>query len=328
MLKERPFPFPSDKALRVILDTDAACEADDQYCIAHGLMTPRFDIKAVIAEQCGPYVPNGAEQSYKEIKKIVELMGLTDEVNVLRGTEDPLTDKSVPHHSEGSRFIIEEAMRDDPRPLFVCCQGAITNLASALIEKPEIAEKMTLIWIGGAPYPEGGWENNLSNDVVAAQVVFESNIELWQVPMNVYTTMRISFFELLNGVYPYGEIGKYLVENTLQVNSRMNDMVLEIMKNNEGLATSAMLGTNHMSAGAAATMMFGELWSLGDSPVIGLMINNRLGSYHVIDAPCTVNPDSTYNFSKPGSRKIRVYDDIDSHFILNDMMAKFKYYFG
>ena len=53
MLKEKPFPFPLDKQLRVICDTDADNEADDQYCIAHMLMTPRFDVRRIISEQYG-----------------------------------------------------------------------------------------------------------------------------------------------------------------------------------------------------------------------------------------------------------------------------------
>ena len=39
MLKERPLAFPQDKTLRVILDTDCYNECDDQFCVAHALMT-------------------------------------------------------------------------------------------------------------------------------------------------------------------------------------------------------------------------------------------------------------------------------------------------
>ena len=49
MLKKRPFEFPGEKAIRVICDTDAYNECDDQFCVAHLWMTPRFDVKAMIA---------------------------------------------------------------------------------------------------------------------------------------------------------------------------------------------------------------------------------------------------------------------------------------
>ena len=53
MLKEKPFPFPLDKQLRVICDTDADNEADDQYCIAHMLMTPRLRMKILLLRAKG-----------------------------------------------------------------------------------------------------------------------------------------------------------------------------------------------------------------------------------------------------------------------------------
>lgn len=50
MLRKRPLTFPTDKSIRVIADTDCSCECDDQFCIAHMLMTPRFDMCGIIAE--------------------------------------------------------------------------------------------------------------------------------------------------------------------------------------------------------------------------------------------------------------------------------------
>ena len=78
-------------------------------------------------------------------------------------------------------------------------------MASALLIAPEIADKnMTVIWIGGRDYPSGGWEYNLKNDIAAANVVFKSKVNLWQVPRNVYRMMPVSLAELINRVYPCG----------------------------------------------------------------------------------------------------------------------------
>ena len=79
------------------------------------------------------------------------------------------------------RLIIEEAMKDDPAPLYIAFLGPLTDMASALLLCPEIAEKnVRVIWIGGRDWPSGGWEFNLQNDVHAANVVFRSKVELWQ----------------------------------------------------------------------------------------------------------------------------------------------------
>ncbi|TVY11429.1 nucleoside hydrolase [Paenibacillus cremeus] len=44
--------------------------------------------------------------------------------------------------------------------------------------------------------PNGESEFNLKNDIHAANVVFGSPIQLWQVPRNVYGKMRVSLAEL------------------------------------------------------------------------------------------------------------------------------------
>lgn len=44
-------------------------------------------------------------------------------------------------------------------------------------------------------------------DIYAAQVLFDSQIPIWQIPMNVYAKMNISFAELVQKVKPCGAIG-------------------------------------------------------------------------------------------------------------------------
>ena len=62
MLRKRPLTFPTDKSIRVIADTDCSCECDDQFCIAHMLMTPRFDMCGIIAEHYAE--PDSEQKSY------------------------------------------------------------------------------------------------------------------------------------------------------------------------------------------------------------------------------------------------------------------------
>lgn len=75
--------------------------------------------------------------------------------------------------------MIEEAMRVDEKPLFVLCIGAITNVASAMMKKKEIAKHMTIVWIGGQGHaystPEVR-EFNAGNDVEAINYVLNSGV--------------------------------------------------------------------------------------------------------------------------------------------------------
>lgn len=314
MLRKRPLTFPTDKSIRVIADTDCNCECDDQFCIAHMLMTPRFDMRGIIAEHYAE--PDSEQKSYEEIKRVMSLMEVEDSgIKVLHGAKQAMVDIHTPVDSEGARFIVEEAMKNDPRPLFICGQAACTNIASAYLMEPRIARKVVVIWIGGRPYPEGGFEFNQNNDLNAARVLFQSDLELWQVPFNVYTVMKVSFFEMLTHVYPCGKIGEYLVKHTMEVSGGISDNVI------------GSRGSD-MSKGAAITSFGGELWSLGDSVCVGLMMNNTLGRFHMEKAPDGLDNRGFYEWSGRKGREIRVYDTIDNRFIIQDMFEKFQFYFG
>ena len=42
------FTVPEKKRVRMLISTDAKNEADDQFAIAHHLMTPKFDVRGII----------------------------------------------------------------------------------------------------------------------------------------------------------------------------------------------------------------------------------------------------------------------------------------
>lgn len=289
------FGVQEKKKLRVIIDTDAACEADDQYAIVHALLTPRFIVKGIIAEQFQNFGGLGTvDKSYDEVQKLLSLMEL-DGIRAVKGAAAPLADENDTPASEGADLIIEEAMKDDEHPLFVLCQGAITNVAIALNKAPQIAERMTVIWIGGGIYPEGGWEYNLLNDYHAANALFRSSVPLWQVPMDCYSTMQISYAELQLKVRPCGKVGRYLFDEMQEV-------------------------------GMTRDWIIGEAWALGDSPVVGLALDPACGQFELRNAP-TVNERGGYTGEVSG-RQIRVYHQIDSRFIFEDFFAKLAINYG
>ena len=68
------FDVRDEKKIRVIVDTDAACEADDPFAIAHALMSPKLMVKGITAAHF-------AEQGYveKSLEEIADEMGMTRE---------------------------------------------------------------------------------------------------------------------------------------------------------------------------------------------------------------------------------------------------------
>ena len=164
------FDVTESKKIRVVIDSDTACEADDPFAIAYALMSPKLIVKAIVAEHFAQ--PGSMELSREAALRVTRAMG--SDVPVLRGEEGP---GSAGEPSEGVRFIIEEARREDAHPLFLLCMGALTNAARALAEAPDIAGRMTVVTIGGHPYDIDEIpfkEFNFGNDPAAANAVLRS----------------------------------------------------------------------------------------------------------------------------------------------------------
>ena len=154
--------LPQGKQIRVVISSDVSNEADDPFAIVHQLLTPIFDVRGVIAAHYEGKTHGdrqSMENSYRMLTALMEATGMTD-VPMLRGCATPLAGEHDTPDAEGVRFLIEEAQRDDPRPLYVTVQGALTDVAAALNRCPAIAGKMTVVWIGGMPYPKGGCDFN------------------------------------------------------------------------------------------------------------------------------------------------------------------------
>lgn len=287
---ELDYIVPEEKRLRVIVDTDAACEADDPYAIAHALMTKKFEVKAILAEHFNS--PGSTKKSYDEIVTILKAMSI--QVPVYMGEEEPLDRQTGDMVSPAVRFLIEEALRPEEKTLYVLCLGAITNVAKAMKECPDIISRMTVVWIGGQDYNQQNpniREFNAGNDIEAANLVLHSQVKLWQIPMNVYGSMRIGLAELQKKVLPCGEIGKHLFYHMTEYNC---------------------------SAYAGWTM--GESWTLGDSPAVAVAMDPCCGTYIEREAPLVL-PDTTYR-EMAGAPMIRVYTCVDSRFVLEDFMSK------
>ena len=326
VLAKLGFTVPECKKKRVIIVSDIACEADDPFAIMQHLLSPSLEVKGIVAchfeykarlaeemVKAHPELlenpPEGEEYSLKEMlasrgssmeksyaegEFLLKLAGI-DDVPLLHGASYELNGREVLPESEGADFIIQEALKDDPKPLYVCMLGGETDLAIALLKCPEIAERFTAIGILGARYPKGGWEFNCVQDTEAINAIFESSVEYWQIPQNVYGCTEFSFAELVNGIRPCGEIGKWMVQQ--------------------------MFDLQHKIASADNPWPNAECWSIGDNPTAGVLLQGMNShNFHMQKAP-HINPDCTYQ-ENPEGREIRVYDNINYRLTLHDLMAK------
>lgn len=175
----------------VVLDSDTYNEVDDQFALAYLLKsTEKADVKAIYA---APFFnPNstspsdGMYKSYDEILKILDLMGEEKYKScVYHGSENYLKDEKTPVESEAARDLVERAKQySSEKPLYVLAIGAITNIASALLMSPEIAENIVVVWLGGHDLNNnnGCTEFNMVQDIAGARVLFESPVPVVQLP--------------------------------------------------------------------------------------------------------------------------------------------------
>lgn len=309
--------------IRVITDNDYAGDPDGLIQLAHLLLSPSVDVRCVIASAHDHYRGETCEKMVGDaVSKAEQVRTLCDrpDVPVLRGCDGRLVDVRTPIDSPAVHAIVTEAMRDDvTTPLFITVGGGLTALASALLVEPRIAERATLVWIGGSEHPSlasapphsGTLEYNTEIDLRAAQVVFNhSRMPIWQVPRDAYRLVVVSRAELLLRMRPHGALGAYLWD--------------------ENEALRSMLESFGMGAG--------ETWIFGDSPLVlltALQTNfhpDPASSHSVLLPRLPILDDGSYG--APGSidtgdaidptapTSIRVFDRLDVRVLLDDFYAK------
>jgi inosine-uridine nucleoside N-ribohydrolase len=170
---------PSNRP-RVLFDSDANNEMDDQYAIAYLLLNgDAFDVDAITVNRTRG--GGGIEEHAREAERIVTLAGLGGRLPVFRGASgsfDEIKDQVTQPRFDGSDAvdeIIRRAHAQDSRRLLLLPVGKLTNIALALKKDPSIAPKVRIVWLG-SNYPEPG-EYNQENDEPSVQYVMDSAAE-------------------------------------------------------------------------------------------------------------------------------------------------------
>ncbi len=170
--------------IRIILDTDANNELDDQHAIAYLLFNgDKFAVEGITVNATSG--GGGIEKHVAEAERVVHLCSLASRVKVIPGAsgkyEEILPHLGEPMHdgSQAVDFIIERAMARETRQLVLLPIGKLTNIALALKKAPSIAKKVRIVWLG-TNYPEPG-EYNFVNDIPALHPILESEVPLEMV---------------------------------------------------------------------------------------------------------------------------------------------------
>lgn len=213
----------------VVIDSDTFNEINDPFAIAYALRsTERMTVRALYAApfhnelSTGP--ADGMEKSFTQITRLLHLASRLDLAPyVYRGSTQYLAGEDEPVHSDAADDLIERsrAYRAE-EPLYVIALGAITNIASALLIDPTLAERIVVIWMGGhAHHWPDTHEFNMAQDIAAARVVFNSGVPLVQLPgMGVTSGFTLSSVELDQWLRGANPLCDYLVDATFQAAER------------------------------------------------------------------------------------------------------------
>ncbi|MEM6281439.1 MAG: nucleoside hydrolase [Chloroflexota bacterium] len=192
---------------RVILDTDIGTDVDDILALTVLLNSPQAKLLAVTC------VYGDVTLRAKIAMRTLQLRGV--EVPVYCGASQPLLRLKEVYwegHEGGvldgvadlepapgfAPHIIAQTVLENPGEIHIIAIGPLTNLALALQEAPEIAEKVAGIsMMGGVIRGNDGLslpiaEHNINCDPHAAHVVFSSGAPITMTPLNITVRSRLT----------------------------------------------------------------------------------------------------------------------------------------
>jgi purine nucleosidase len=171
---------PTTDKIRILLDTDANNELDDQHAIAYMLLNGEaFDVEGMTVNRTSN--GGGIDEHAREAERIVKLCTLYPGLEVYKGASgsfDEIQGHIDDPHFDGAeavRHIVDRANTASDRRLVLVPVGKLTNIALALKKDPAIAERVRIVWLG-SNYPEPG-EYNQVNDEPALNYILDSDVD-------------------------------------------------------------------------------------------------------------------------------------------------------
>ena len=165
---------------RILFDTDANNELDDQHALAYLLFSGNdFDVEGITVNK----TKNGGDidSHYAEAKRILQLCGLDHKINIYKGASESFDEikKDIKSSNfdgaDAVNFIISKAKESNNRKLILLPVGKLTNIALALLKEPSIMDNIRIVWLG-SNYPEPG-EYNQEDDPTALQYILNSKVD-------------------------------------------------------------------------------------------------------------------------------------------------------
>jgi hypothetical protein len=298
LFAERTVATDPKPLARVIVDNDFAGDPDGLAALAYQLVAPTTRtvlvttsaLDAKLAGMAGTLPARRTAARGAELaEELVGLARIGDPPLVVAGAET--FGGGAEQVSKAALAIVAEARKADGPPLILTCGGPLTNVAAALRIDPSISQRMTVIWIGGRADAAGGEEYNLSTDPIAArQVIEDSKVPLWQVPIEAYAPLLLSRSEMADDLRPISPLTAWLYEKLIDLPPFVPPTGVK---------------------------------GIGDCALVPLAALSGDCGRHSNRPARHIRSDLTYGDVIPG-RSIRLYTEIDDRLMTADMLASFR----
>ncbi|MEO9891987.1 nucleoside hydrolase [Aurantibacter sp.] len=166
----------NDSRIKLIFDTDANNELDDQFAIAYMLLNGNtFNVKGITVNATRN--DTDVQGHYDEAERVMQLCNLKDSLPLLKGAEGNFEEISTNFNpneydgQDGVDFILEETKKED---VIIVAVGKLTNIALAIKKDSTFVDRTKIVWLG-SNYPKSG-EYNQDNDTIAMNYVLNSKI--------------------------------------------------------------------------------------------------------------------------------------------------------
>lgn len=309
--REQPATKTEEK-MRVIFDTDANNELDDQHALAYLLFNGDvFAVEGVTVNATRGGGP--VDEQYKEAYRVLQLCGEADKINLLKGANGTFrdiaqtTDSATFDGKEAVDFIIRRAHATDS--LVVIAVGKLTNVALAVKKDPSIVTRIRLVWLG-SNYPEPG-EYNQENDTSAVSYLLKTSIP----------------FEMVTVRYAMGTGTDDVRVTPQEIRERMPGIGPRMDAGVEGRHG----GTFH-TFGDYSISLFENIEMSGDPPsralydMAAVAIVKDPSLAHAVEVPCPVLIEGQWREQPDNSRKIKVWERFDRDRIMQDFYESMQDY--
>jgi purine nucleosidase len=200
--------------LAVVLATDCGVEMDDQWALAHILLSEELALRAVItthASSIGFSSATSAKTTAEVIGRVLPAAG-SSPPPVVPGSDSPLREATLPRENPGVDMLLELSRSySASRRLVILATGAGTDVASAMLKDPSIANRVSVVAMGFDDWPGGGDGFNVKNDPLAWRIILNSGVPVVVGSGAVSKRgLRLTRAEAGAFMRPHGPVGEYL----------------------------------------------------------------------------------------------------------------------